>query len=250
MKYLLTACAILAALLAGLLLAPLLTPRVHPVKGALVVNQRIYTPGELSVRMNTTAYHFDNKKELIANLVYRELLLQEARLEKIDREEAFRTSMRDFFEQSMIKTLLDRQYKSAKHEPNPAQISACMPLLSHRFTLKRIDYPDQSSALSQSSGQEQTFEHSYLDLPEETRAALLNLKGGELSPPLHNTGRWFRLQLLAVVKLDPAMIPTEIEQEVLCRQELKRQSMQNWVENLYRKSDITLPDTGKAGNNG
>lgn len=250
MKYLLTTCAILAALLVGLLIAPLLTPHVRPVEGALVVNQRIYTPGELSMRMNTTAYHFDNEKELVADLVYRELLLQEARTEKIDREEAFRTSMRDFFEQSMIKTLLDRQYKSAKHEPNAAQISACMPLLSHKFTLKRIDYPDQSSALSQSFGREQTFEQNYLDLPEETRAALLNLKGGELSSPLHNTGRWFRLQLLAVAKLDAASIPTEMEQEILCRQELKRQSMQDWVENLYRKSDITLPDTRKAGNNG
>lgn len=249
MKYLLTACAILAALLAGLLIAPLLTPRIHPVEGALVVNQRIYTPGELSVRMNTSAYHVENKNELIADLVYRELLLQEARREEIDREEAFRTSMRDFFEQSMIKTLLDRQYKSAQHEPDPAQISACMPLLGHKFTLKRILYPDQPSALSQQRGQEQTFVHRYLDLPEETREALLNLKGGEMSAPLQSTGRWFRLQLLDVIKLDDAL-PTDIEQEVLCRQELKRQSMQNWVENLYRKSDITLPDTKKAGNNG
>jgi len=250
MKYLLTACAILAALLAGLLIAPLLTPRALPVAGALIVNQRIYTPVELDVRMRDTAYHFENKNAMITDLVYRELLLQEARNEKIDREEAFRTSMRDFFEQSMIKTLLDRQYKSANHEPNPDQISACMPLLSHKFTIKRIDYPNQIAAKDQGIGQEQTFENSYLDLPADIRTALLDLEGGELSLPLLNSGGWFRLQLLEVGKLDAASIPSDIEQEVLCRQELKRQSIQNWLENLYQKSDITLPNRGKVGNDG
>jgi len=248
MKYLLTACVILAALLAGLLIAPLLTPRTRSVEGALIVNQRIYTPVELNIRMKDTAYHFENKNAMLTDLVYRELLLQEARNEKIDREEAFRASMRDFFEQSMIKTLLDRQYKSEEHEPNPTEISACIPLLSHKFTLKRIDYPDQAAAKDQEGGREQTVENSYLDLPEDSRAALLDLKGGELSPLLQNNGHWFRLQLLEVGKLDASKIPSDIEREVLCRQELKRQSIQSWVENLYRKSDITLPDQGKVGN--
>ncbi len=109
MKYLLSAVSILAALCLGLLIAPLMTPRPKPVEGSLVINQRVYQPQELEERLRSTPYHFDNQGELISDLIYRELLLQEAKKQKINSESEFLAAMRDFYEQSMIKTLLDRQ---------------------------------------------------------------------------------------------------------------------------------------------
>ncbi len=250
MKYLLSAVSILAALLLGLLIAPLLTPRPIAMEGSLVVNQKIFQPQELAERLKTTPYHFDSKGELLTDLIYRELLLQEAKAQKINTERAFLTSMRDFYEQSMIKTLLDRQCDPEKHLPSAEQISALQPFLTKRFQLTRYDYPGHQSALDNRSAQIQEYDLAYLDLPEDARSALLELKGGALSPPFHSSAGWFRLQLTNITPLETDSLPTQIEQKELCRTELQRQSIQNWIVQLYRKSNIQMPATRNRDDNG
>lgn len=250
MKYLLSAASILAALCLGLLLAPLLTTTNVAVEGSLVVNQRVYLPQELEERLKATPYHFDNREDLVADLIYRELLLQEAKKEKIDAEPNFLHSMRDFYEQSMIKTLLDRQYQSEKHRPNDAQIAACQPLLSRIYTLKRFDFKDHAAAQANKPNATETYHLPYLDLPEDSRSALLALNGSELSPPIQTGNNWFRLQLIDMAPIANGEQPSAIEQEELCRSELQRQSIQNWVEELHRKSTIEIPKLIKEGNNG
>ncbi len=247
MKYLLTSIAFLAALCLVLLLLPLLTPRPEPVDGSLVVNQRIYQPDELEEQLQSTPYHFDSRSELIDGLINRELLLQEAKQQKIDAEVAFRRSMRDFYEQSMIKTLLDRQYSAPENQPNEAQIAACLPLLGKRFQLKRYNYPDQTTAQKIEQAQVKEYNLPYLELPEDTRAALPGLKGGEISPPLHSAAGWYRLQLTDIQPLATEQIPSVIEQEELCRRELKQQLIQNWIDLLHQKADIQRPASLKGG---
>ncbi len=250
MRYLLIAVSILAALLLGLLVSPLLTPRPKPIEGLLVINQRIYQPQELEKRLRATPYHFNSRGELITNLIYQELLLQESKKQGIDNENEFLLSMRNFYEQSMIKTLLDRQYKDPVHDPNSAQIASCQPFLDKTFTLQRFDYPSYEAARSNTATDSEEFNLPYLDLPEDTRSALLNLKGGELSQPLLTGSSWFRLQLIDISQRPTSTIPSVVEQEELCRIELKRQSIQNWVDDLYRKSTIELPAELKERGNG
>jgi len=250
MKYLLSAASILAALCLGLLIAPLLTPRPKPIEGSLVINQRIYQPQELETRLGATPYHFDSRGELISDLIYRELLLQEAKKQAIDSESDFLLSMRDFYEQSMIKTLIDRQYRDPRHNPTPDQIALCQPLLTRRFNLQRLNYPNYEAARANTTSSRDDYNLPYLDLPEETRSALLELNGAELSEPQHTGSGWFRLQLLGISPLSATSLPSLAEQEELCRIELKRQSIQNWIESLYRKSTIEIPAELKERGNG
>ncbi|MCF6178388.1 MAG: hypothetical protein L3J63_03230 [Geopsychrobacter sp.] len=250
MKYLLSAASILAALCLGLLIAPVLTPRPQPIEGSLVINQKIYQPKELEKRLRNTPYYFENKGDLLTDLIYRELLLQEAKTEQINTETAFLDSMRDFYEQSMIKTLLDRQYKSETHQPSNAQVSACLPFLASRFQISRFSYPDRQAAQDNRSPNIQKVNSAYLDLPEDMRGPVLELKGGALSMPLHSENGWYRLQLTNITPLKTTDLPAQIEQDVLCRTELQRQSIHNWIESLYHKSTIKIPsslsDNGKG----
>ncbi len=250
MKYLLSAVTILAALCLGLLIAPVLTPRPKALEGSLVINQRIYQPQELAERLLATPYHFASRGEQVNDLIYRELLLQEAKQQKIDREADFLRSMRDFYEQSMIKALIDREYLSEKHDPNQVQIAACQPFIGRNFELQRFDYPNYAAARANSATGSDKFDLPYLDLPEDTRSALLTLTGTELSEPLHADSGWFRLQLIDITPLPEASLPSQIEQEELCRGEMKRQSIQTWIEGLYRKSTIEIPAELKEADNG
>ncbi len=247
MKYLLISTSILAALCLGLLIAPLLTPRPEAVEGSLIVNQRTYQPRELEERLRTTPYHFDSKSELIDDLINRELLLQEAKKQKIDAEIAFRRSMRDFYEQSMIKTLLDRQYGSAENQPSSTQVATCRSLLSTEFQLRRFDYPTLSAVQNNTGARVEEYNLPYLELPEDTRAAVPDLKEDKLSAPLHSTAGWFRLQLVATRPLAEIEQPSQVEQEKLCRSELRKQKIQGWIEQLHQKAAIRRPTAVKGG---
>lgn len=116
--------------------------------------------------------------------------------------------------------------------------------------MQRFDYPNYDAARTNTATDSEEFNLPYLDLPEDVRAALLDLKGAELSQPLHTGSGWFRLQLLDISQRPAPTIPSVVEQEELCRTELKRQSIQNWIENLYQKSTIELPAELKEGGNG
>lgn len=241
MKYLLSALSILAILSLGLLVVPLLAPRPKVIEGSLIVNQRVFTPQELNDRLMTSSYHFDNDEEQLTNLIYRELLLQEAKTQGIDSEIKFLNSMRNFYEQSMIKTLLDRQYNLESHEPNDSQVAACQPFLTRRYEVTEIEYPDHDSAIKNINGNIEHYQLAYLEMPEDIRTALLNLTGTELSEPYHSGRGWLRIQLIGITAIPEQDLPSGLEQEELCRGELRRQSIQSWAESLYHKSNIEGP---------
>ncbi len=52
------------------------------------------------------------KSDCVNSLITKELLLQESQREGIDKEESFRESIQNFYEQSLIKLLIDRKFAS------------------------------------------------------------------------------------------------------------------------------------------
>ena len=247
MKYLLWTISILAALCLGLLIAPLMTPKPKPASGALVVNQRIYQPQELEEVLRATPYHFSSRGELISDLIYRELLLQEAKRLKIDTETEFRRSMRDYFEQSMIKTLIDRRSSAADLQPTPEQVAACKPWLGRRLRVQKRTYSTQESAQIDQTPRIEDFDLPFLELPEDIRSTLAELRQGNLSQVFHSGSDWYRVRILDIADLPPEKLPSASEQTELCKDELRRQAFQQWLEGLYRRAHIELPPARKEG---
>ena len=60
------------------------------------------------------SYGSNEKKHFIHSLINKELLIQEAQRLEINREESFRRSVENFYEQSLIKNLMDRKYADLK----------------------------------------------------------------------------------------------------------------------------------------
>ena len=73
------------------------------------VNDRYILKSDLTKGRNVSLDSHDIKYEFINSLITKEVLIHEAMERKIDQEEAFRQSIKNFYEQSLVKTLLDRQ---------------------------------------------------------------------------------------------------------------------------------------------
>src|SRR6056297_2464487 len=85
---------------------------------AITINDRIITENELQDRLAAKPHDMTDQ-QYIDSLIMQELLIQEALKQNIHKEESFRRSVENFYEQSLVKILLDR--KSRETDPEVTQ---------------------------------------------------------------------------------------------------------------------------------
>jgi len=72
------------------------------------------------------------------NIITHELLLQEAKRLNIDKEPTFRMSVQSYYEQSLIKILIDRQFHNTKTEVTDQDIDRYISNYGKIFTYTRL----------------------------------------------------------------------------------------------------------------
>jgi hypothetical protein len=75
-------------------------------KAAIIINDKVITLDEFA---GMKPSHDEHRADFINSLIARELLIQEAQRTGIDKEENFRRSLQGFYEQSLVKVLMDRK---------------------------------------------------------------------------------------------------------------------------------------------
>ena len=82
-----------------------------PKEAAIVVNGKTITVEEFSRVCSSKPTDSGDKNDFINSLITKELLIQESQREGIDREESFRRSIQNYYEQSLIKLLMDEEMR-------------------------------------------------------------------------------------------------------------------------------------------
>ncbi len=80
---------------------------------AIIINDKIITKTELKKLIGLKPQNVD-RLEFIDSIITREILIQKALKEKIHKEESFRKSIQDHYENLLINILKDRKYRSLK----------------------------------------------------------------------------------------------------------------------------------------
>ncbi len=120
MKYLYYIVGILAVF-SGLVAFWLLDTNVEFSEPAIVVNDRIITESEYKELLPSKPYYM-TENQYIDSIITKQLLIQEAVRQNINKEESFRKSVENFYEQSLIKILLDRKQNALAVDATDEQI--------------------------------------------------------------------------------------------------------------------------------
>lgn len=248
MRYLYYTLTIVLTFSLGSWLSLSLSPAPPPAADALIINQRIITANEMETRRSDSPYHFEGQDAFVEDLITRELLIQEARSQKIDQEEQFRQALQDYIEQSLLKTLLERELQNLPVNLKQSDIDRFSGKLLCSFGLIIRRYPDLEAAEKGALPlQETTISNSYLELSDSLRDAVSQLVPGQTSAPIRTGSSYIRVTL-AEKQLDMQAKLTDFPPDFIkeaALEERQRKAMQSWLNGLRDKARISLPDSNR-----
>jgi hypothetical protein len=203
---------------------------------ALVVNDRAITSQEMAAAESLQPSR-EGAESTVDSVITRELLIQEAKRRGIDREDDFRTSIKDFYEQTLVKILLDRQEQVLHNKVSDEYVARYIQLLGTtvELTISRLpgtDSPEKSTEKKQTS--------KFADLSDDLRCRLAALKEGERTEPIPR-GELSVVYRLDRIEPDPEVVawPKELARRLL-EDFQKRQSMNLWLNELRQKATIKV----------
>ncbi len=241
MRYLYYIVAILL-LLSAIIAYQLSVPAVPEQKAALIINEKVITTEEFARLFEARQARGEGKRDFINSLITRELLIQASQKEGIDREEPFRKSIQNFYEQSLIKLLMDRKFASLDISVSDEELSQCVGLMRKKMHLTVFSFADQEGAEKGVTQKGETTAACFRDLSQDIQSAVAGLEPGQKSKPLMVGDRYL------VVRMDKAAdaaacAPPAVDRERLrqtLREEKKEKIINDWVSDLRKKAFIKI----------
>ena len=244
MKYIYYIAAILTIAL-GLILFQHFTDRpVTDKQPAIVINDRVITVEELA---KLTPPHDESRQDFISSIITKELLIQEAQRSGIDREEPFRRSIQSFYEQSLVKVLMDRKFASLNIAVSDDEVEKYYSMFDKKLSLT-IYKGAKAEDLNTGTVAGEKMIVSFGDLSRNMKLVVSPLKKGEKSRPFISGGEYVSIVLDEIQ-------PSGVRQSGMDRdgirkliaEEKREQMIAEWMDGLKKKAKIKVQASGTIG---
>lgn len=187
MKYLYYIAGILIVF-SGLVAYGLLDTKVKISEPAIVVNDRIITQIEYKELLKFQPYYM-TEDQYIDSIITKQLLIQEAVKQDINKEESFRKSVENYYEQSLIKIMLDRKLNSLKVDVTEDDLRRYHSFSQSKVYISKLRYQTLAEAAAGKNPAVQKIDAGFPDISDELKFIVFNLEKGQSSAPIvSNTG--------------------------------------------------------------
>jgi hypothetical protein len=216
-----------------------------PKNPAIIINNRVITVEDLA---KIKQPHDESRPDFIDSIITKELMIQEAQRSGIDKEEQFRLSIQNFYEQSLVKTLMDRKFASLNVAVSDEETERYLSLMDRKFNLT-ISRAASAEDFQQGKVKTEKMTVSFADLSRKMKAVVFSLKKGEKSPPFVSGGDY------VAITLDDVQ-PGGVKQAAVSRDDIKKliaedkreQMISEWIDGMRKKAKITIHTS--VGNGG
>ena len=187
-----------------------------------------------------TGSHHENNNDLLNSVITKQLLIEEAQKHSIDKESSFRKELKEYYEQSLIKILMERKYASLQVQVGDQEVQNFLNSFGMTYTfmlLKTNEPPTVDSLKKKGTPHSVRFE----DLSENLQLTLANLKPGEMTTEFEtgNENSAVLLEKIEGTTAKSASIDPRTARKILEEHE-KRQQINNWVNGLRKNASITI----------
>ena len=224
-------------------------PQTPPSNAALIINDRVITTDELKRRYASLRPDIKDKDDFMNSLITKELLIQESQKSGIDKEETFRRSIQDYYEQSLIKLLMDRKCACLNVSVSDDELDRYLSYLNKKILLSIFSFEDLDKAKRRQYTRVEQKTSSFEDLSNETKDQVVHLKKGEMGQPMKSGDVYIALRIDAIDSLSsPAPSREERERIRKVLIEAKKEKMINdWLADLRNKARIKIVDAESRG---
>jgi hypothetical protein len=187
-----------------------------------------------------TGSHHGSSNDLIDSVITKQLLIEEAQKLSIDKEPSFRKELQDYYEQSLIKVLMERENASLKVEVSDQEVDNylnCFGMTYSFMRLKTLEPPSVESLKKNGMVYSARFE----DLSENLQLVIAGLKPGEIAMEFEtgNENYAVLLEKIEGTRGKPASIDPVKVRKTLAEHK-RRQQINNWINDLRKKASVTI----------
>jgi hypothetical protein len=184
--------------------------------------------------------HHESNSDFLDSVISKQLLIEEAQKLDVDKEPSFRKELKDFYEQSLIKVMLERKNASLQVLASDQEIDNYLNSFGMTYTFMLIKTPGPPSVdILKSKGQHHSAR--FEDLSENLRLALSTLKPGETAMEFEtgNENTAILLEKIEGTAEKNASIDREKIRKIL-EEHKRRQLINNWINELRKKATVTI----------
>ncbi len=236
----------------------LLKKRTPSSGEAARVNERVITVDEFKEAYEekaSTSPVPPDKKEFLDALITKEILIQEAKRLGLDREEPFRRSIQNYYEQTLLKDLTQKKMSDLKVSVSEEEIAAYYANMGKIYELGFVTEPSEreaDEAIAHFPAEKASKRRLRIDeIPHEMLDPVLSLRVGEVFPkpiPCQKGLLVFKCEKgFLVFRLESYMITpvpplAQVHEEIRRTLEEKRRrgELEGWLEGLRNRSRITI----------
>ena len=184
--------------------------------------------------------HHQSTVDFLDSIITKELLINEAQRQGIDKEEIFRKELKDYYEQSLIKILMDRENALHKVTVNDQEVNQYLDQFGKTFNflqMKSQDLPSADDIRKNGTPHTSRFD----DLSESLQLTLAGLKPGETTME-YETGNENYAILLDHIEgsahRPEALTPNQVRK--MLEEQKRRQQINTWIGELKKKASIII----------
>ena len=217
-----------------------------PKEAALIINGKTITADEFSKLCALQPSHSGEKSDCINSLVTKELLIQESQKEGIDREESFRRSIQNYYEQSLIKLLMDGKRASLHIDVTDDELNRYLAFLNKKIHLTIFSFKSMEDTRKGDDRDGEKKIVYFEDLSGDMRNNIISLKEGNRTEPV-KTGETYTVIRLDGLENIPSGTPSDFEKDKIKKmlvEEKKEKIINDWIAELKKKASVKILISG------
>jgi hypothetical protein len=218
----------------------------NPTKdAALIINNRVISTDEFN-RLYASQPLYQGgqrgKSDFINSLITKELLIQESQREDIDKEESFRQSLQNFYEQSLIKLVMDRKFASLHVTVSDEDVNRYIALMDKKLhlTIFTFSSPEEAEKGIYKDGKNMTI--SFRDLSRTMQDIIIPVREGGTTHPARSGDKYIVVRLDGTETISAKMSSPREKEEIkkMLLKNKKEEMISDWISDLRKKASIKI----------
>lgn len=216
-------------------------------EAAIIVNDKIITKNELDARLSSYPRYLGGEKDCVENIITRELLIQEAQREGIDKEESFRRSIQNFYEQSLVKLLMDKKFASLDIQISEEEFDRYISYAGKKLDITIFRFDDAKTIDESDLGEGERKTVYFEDLSGAMRERVACLGEGGITDPFRMGTDYVVARLDEVESSPHESQPVDRERiRSMLIEGKKEKLIDKWIADLREKASVQiLSNAGK-----
>jgi hypothetical protein len=213
-----------------------------PDNAALIINKKTVSIEDFNKKFNKSSYS-QSKNSFIDSFVLKELLVQEALKEGLQKNADFIENMKEQYEQNLAQFMVNSKYKTLDVSVADSMVDKYIGLADKILDITVLNYGSRARLKKGLTDSEEKMSLPYDRLSMEVKYELLTLDEGGLSEPSCSTSQGCSVFRLDKVRQGEKKTSPHEDRETIRRlltEQKKELLISDWLESLKGRAKVTL----------